>query len=451
MEGPEFLSGVIEGFYGRPWSFEQRATLLSRLRAFGFNTYVYAPKDDIKLRTHWRESYGERELGQLAALVQTCHDAGLRFVYSISPGLDVSYGDAADLAWLIGKVDQLLALGVHDVALLLDDIPDELGTDDRKRFDSLAAAQGHLAEALFEHLREVSPEGRKLLGPTIYCRRMADQHRVGWEYLRELGGLLGADVDVFWTGDEVVSESVDAASLADVSEALGRPPLLWDNLHADDYDLRSVYLGPYSGRSADLPAATRGILTNPNGPFQLNEVAFATLAAFLRDPDGYRPESALGNALAHWHSSFGLLGGDVLSTDELWLLAELFYLPWRCGPGVQAILDEAQAALSSAPDAGDGRLARVDGLAKDVHRLFERLAQLRDRELFYSLHGVALEARRESRVLADYLLHRAEHGAEARFGRPDQLPNTYRRGFAAAVHHMLPLSADGSLAVRAAT
>jgi hypothetical protein len=128
--------------------------------------------------------------------------------------------------------------------------------------------------------------------PTDYCRRMADASGDDWAYLRTLGAGLGPDVDVCWTGDEIVSERIDAASLADVAAALGRAPLIWDNLHANDYDLRRLYLGPLAGRSADLPAATAGFLTNPNTPFEVNEIAFATLAAYLADPAGYDPARA---------------------------------------------------------------------------------------------------------------------------------------------------------------
>jgi len=450
MPGPEFLSGVIEGFYGRPWSFEQRTGLLPRLRDLGFNTYVYAPKDDIKLRTRWREQYDGVEADRLSALVRACQEAGVRFVYAISPGLDVRYGEPADLAWLVGKVDRVLSFGVHDVALLFDDISHSLHPEDDARFGGLAAAQAHLAEWLFQHLRQVRPDGLRLVCPTIYCRRDADTRSDGWRYLHDLGQRLGDDVDVFWTGEDVVSEHLDAAAMADVRDALGRRPVLWDNLHADDYDVRSVYLGPYTGRAADLPSATRGIVTNPNGALVLNEVPFATLAAYLRDPEGYHPDSALRDALGRWRSSLDADDGSVITSDELWLLIDLFHLPWRCGPNVEARLEDAAALLEAPPDPDDPRLSRLEGFAKDVARLCQRLTELRDRELFYALHGVALEARRESRVLVDYLRHRAEHGASARYGRPDALPNTYRRGFAANVHELLPLDASGAIRPRGA-
>jgi hypothetical protein len=445
----DFLCGVIEGFYGRPWTHEQRLALLPRLRAWGMNTYLYGPKDDIKLRARWRERYAPTEAMRLEALVHACHGAGLRFVYAIAPGLDIRYGDAADVRRLLTKVDQLLDMGVRDVALLFDDIPHALDADAEARFGSIAAAQAHVAEALFDHVRQQRPRGLRLLCPTDYCGRMADAD--GWSYLRDLAQRLQPDVQVLWTGDEIVSERLDAASLARATDVLGRKPLLWDNLHANDYDLRRAYLGPFDGRAADLVDAATGVLTNPNGQFELNDVAFATLAAYARDPRAYRSDEALDAALAAWRPRFALDGGELLGERELRLLAELLYLPWRCGPQVEARLEDARSLLGDAPGAAGAPLERVRAFADEVERLLARLTELTDRDLLYALYGFVWEARSESRLLAGYLSHRARHGAEApRFGRPHPIPNTYRLGFAAAVQALLPLDDGGAVVPSAA-
>jgi hypothetical protein len=42
----EFLSGIIEGFYGRPWPFETRLAYADYLAQAGLNTCIYAPKAD---------------------------------------------------------------------------------------------------------------------------------------------------------------------------------------------------------------------------------------------------------------------------------------------------------------------------------------------------------------------------------------------------------------------
>ena len=60
------ISGVIEGFYGRPWTEAQRIEMMDWIAAAGMNLYVYAPKDDVKLRARWREPYTDAEMAALA-------------------------------------------------------------------------------------------------------------------------------------------------------------------------------------------------------------------------------------------------------------------------------------------------------------------------------------------------------------------------------------------------
>lgn len=38
--------GIIEGFYGIPWTFEERKSMINFLSDIGLNQYIYAPKDD---------------------------------------------------------------------------------------------------------------------------------------------------------------------------------------------------------------------------------------------------------------------------------------------------------------------------------------------------------------------------------------------------------------------
>ena len=54
------------------------------------------------------------------------------------------------------------------------------------------------------------------------------------------------------TGSKVISRELSADSLSEVRSVLQRPPLLWDNLHANDYDSRRVFLGPFKGRPPGL-------------------------------------------------------------------------------------------------------------------------------------------------------------------------------------------------------
>ena len=42
--GKEYILGVVEGFYGNPWTKDERLNLLKRMKEQNMNTYIYAPK-----------------------------------------------------------------------------------------------------------------------------------------------------------------------------------------------------------------------------------------------------------------------------------------------------------------------------------------------------------------------------------------------------------------------
>lgn len=47
------------------------------------------------------------------------------------------------------------------------------------------------------------------------------------------------------SGPKVVSHKISVESIVEVTSALKRPPVIWDNIHANDYDPQRLFLGPY--------------------------------------------------------------------------------------------------------------------------------------------------------------------------------------------------------------
>src|SRR5437867_8273905 len=171
----DFLAGVIEGFYGQPWTQTERFELFNWMAAWGLNTYFYAPKDDLNHRALWRDPYSTSQAQQLGDLVHACEQRNLRFIYALSPGLDIRYSSDGDLSHLKKRFEQMLALRCHDFALLFDDIPDRVETEDLQRWGSLASPQCHVANAMFRWVGERGVKGRFLFCPTAYCGRMAER------------------------------------------------------------------------------------------------------------------------------------------------------------------------------------------------------------------------------------------------------------------------------------
>lgn len=438
-----FLSGVVEGFYGRPWTQAQRFELLEWLSVWGLNTYVYAPKDDLKLRAAWRDLYNEAELKTLRDLSMRCTKKGVAFVYTLSPGLSICYSSGDDLQTLKQKVRQLLDLGVKHFSLLFDDIPSEMLKEDAARFGSFAEAQSYVTNELFTYVQRRT-EGLFLFCPTDYCARMATPSVTGSSYLKELGERLHPDTDIFWTGPEIVSETISVASIRELQTVLKRKPLIWDNLHANDYDLRRLYLGPFKGRPSALKSEVRGLLSNPNTEFEANFVPLKTLVRYVQE-DSYEPRRAYREALKAWLPRFKVQGEGQVTLGELELLGDLCYLFCEHGARAEAILQEAETMLRTPPGRWGGSLDRVGEATLEVQALSRKLVSLENRDLLYAVHAYLWEIEHELRYLGHYLSWVKEGKPGGRFAQPGWVANTFRGGFAAAAGRLLPMTARGEL------
>ena len=82
-------AGVIEGFYGPPWTRAEREQLLDWMARFGLTTYLHAPKDDPHHRAVWRRPLPPAAVADLADLVDACRRRGIAFVWAIHPALDI--------------------------------------------------------------------------------------------------------------------------------------------------------------------------------------------------------------------------------------------------------------------------------------------------------------------------------------------------------------------------
>ncbi|AZI44709.1 hypothetical protein EHF33_17600 (plasmid) [Deinococcus psychrotolerans] len=403
------LLGVIEGFYGRPWTAFQRSRLLGWMQGWGMNTYLYAPKDDLYHRARWREAYPEAERLSLGELVEAAQQRGVDFVYALAPGLDLNWQDEADRAALLEKVDSVVALGVRDFALLFDDIPNQA---DRA---AQAAEQVDITHTLRRHLRAQGIDGLLLFCPTEYCGEMAQPSVAESPYLRGVARL-DSGTEVLWTGPLIVSPQISAESVREVAQVLGRKPLIWDNLHVSDYTIHRLHLGPYGGRPLELRGEVSGILSNPNTPFEPNFAGLHSLADYAAGDVEWNAEESGERALKAWLPEFG--PGAELS--DLHLLADTLFLPHRLGPRAEALL---RAAEQLALDSGQAdALAQLQAGRAAYHRLLSALEKGSNRELLFDLHPYLVDLNEElTRLIRDAAADNTASARPYRGGLADKL------------------------------
>src|SRR5579859_2299870 len=114
--------GIIEGYYGRPWSWVTRQDQVRFLADHGYGFYIYAPKADLFLRERWREDHPADMTQQLRALAYVCADIGVRFGVGLSP-FEIYRDFSADAqAALTRKLAFLDEIGVDYLGILFDDM-----------------------------------------------------------------------------------------------------------------------------------------------------------------------------------------------------------------------------------------------------------------------------------------------------------------------------------------
>lgn len=439
-EPADFLSGVIEGFYGKPWTAAERVALFDWIAGWGLNTYFYAPKDDLHHRALWREPYAPADASDLADMIDACRRRQIRFVYALSPGLDIRYSDGAEIDRIRGRFEQLQALGGRHFSLLFDDIPGELPAEDAARWGSLAAAQCHVANSVFQWTRERTPGSRFIFCPTAYCGRMAAQDLGGAGYLETVGRELLPGIDIFWTGPNIVSREITAGHVQELAGVLKRKPLIWDNLHANDYDGRRFFCGPYSGRRLDLRQHVAGILSNPNNELPLNFVPLRSLAAFADAQDAWEPRASYLAAIRDWLPSFATVGAPV-ALDDLILFCDCFYLPHEDGLEAIAFYECASRLVAGEPRPEDP--ARFSEQVKRLRGMCDRITELRYRPIFHALSRRIWELREGLDLLERYVAFRStprDQGPAAEF----KLPAPRHPGIVARLHQLVVQHAGGA-------
>lgn len=281
--------GVVEGFYGTPWSHDTRLSILDHMGRYKMNSYVYGPKDDPYHNVpDWRKPYPANEGAKIRELCARAERNHINFIWAIHPGGDIKW-NREDFDLLLAKFEAMYDLGVRQFAVFFDDIQGE-GTDSHK--------QAELLNSLNREFVRKKPDVKHLIVcPTDYTQAWANASEQG--QLAIYGRELDKDIEVFWTGAEVCSDVV-RPDREFVNSRIKRPSLTWWNFPVSDYCRENLQLGPSYTLDVTLTGADMsGILTNPMEHGEASKAAMYSVADYGWNPAAY-------NALDSWHRSMAV-------------------------------------------------------------------------------------------------------------------------------------------------
>jgi hyaluronoglucosaminidase len=281
--------GLIEGFFGRPWSWDARRESVTALAPHGYRFYLYAPKGDLFLRERWQEPYPDDEMERIAHFARHCRAEGVRFGIGLSPfelHLRPEDGWQSVLGRKLAELDQLRP---DDLAILFDDM--------RGDIPELASRQA----AIVHFAAERSSASRIVCCPSYYSDDPILDIVFGERppaYLDDLGRMLDGAIEIMWTGEEVCSREYSVGHLTRVTGQLRRKPFLWDNYPVNDGARMSqhLHLRAFTGRSAaagnHLAAHGINLALQP----VLSRIPALTLAESYAAGDGYEYGGAFERA-----------------------------------------------------------------------------------------------------------------------------------------------------------
>lgn len=307
-----YLSGIVEGFYGRQWSWSSRRLYADFLQQQQLNTYLYCPKGDQYLRKAWRENWPAAAEAELRATARHFCDRKLNWGVGLSPyALYRDYGlqEKSELREKVARIDDL---GGNLLAVLFDDMPGDCPDLAKRQAEIITDV---VAWTAAQHV---------LVCPTYYSYDPVLEQYFGARpehYWQDLGGALPAEVGVFWTGNKVCSDTITCADISSITQQLGRAPLLWDNYPVNDGEKAAdfLHLQPLPGRELMLGQQLTGHLCNPMNQASLSRYPLSGLghiqgAAAQSLEDLYGAE--LGQCLAEDMAIFEQRGLAAIGEEE---------------------------------------------------------------------------------------------------------------------------------------
>ena len=346
--------GFIEGYYGNPWSNEDRADLMTFGGDYKLNQYIYAPKDDPKHNSHWRELYTDEELEGISMAAEAGNRSKCYYVYALHPFMsnafrfnsDEVYNE--DLNIVKTKFEQLMDAGIRQFAILADDASMPYGGD-----ASYIRLMTDLTNWLIE--KQATVEG--LRTDMVFCPANYYGNGTGVTGLRGMP----ESVKIIQTGGQVFG-STNSTFLNNFYNSMSRSPYMWINWPCSDQTKDGLIMGGATRfliPGAD-PEKIAGIVLNPMQQSEPSKHGILANADYAWNI--WESESDYEKV---WHDSFNYMDhGTIYDTEASIALRELGKHMINSNTGIPESVELAPKLNDFMSDlrAGNDIIAKADDL-----------------------------------------------------------------------------------------
>lgn len=351
--------GIIEGYYGVPYTADVTKDLFRFMARYKMNTYMYGAKSDPYHSRFWAEPYPssitaeEKHLGYLSQdmlrdIVSVAHATKVNFIWAIHPG--TAFVDAArpeTIDQIMQKFESMYRLGVRQFGVFVDDVgvPSDAPTL-KLGADRLSALQ-HRIDSRWNRYGAAPADTVK---PLHYVPQL---YAYSWTSTRQAETFFKAlshtpqKVNVYITGANVWSVP-NNRDLQFIRKSLGRDASWWWNYPCNDNDVTKLFpmdmyanfhdethIANFARLDAELQG-TNTLIINPMQQGEVSKIALFSVADYTWNQDGFDNHRS-------WEASLSaVVGRD--KADALRLLAP--YLRYFDADALQSMVDNYKRSVA---------------------------------------------------------------------------------------------------------
>lgn len=245
--------GIIEGYYGVPYSMEVTADLFRFMARYKLNTYMYGAKSDPYHSRYWDKPYptklndtqkrfGLMTQDMMKYLCNVANECKVNFIWSIHPGASFTDPKSEDvLDRIMSKLEKMYDLGVRQFGVFVDDVgvPSnpvilKQGAERLTQLQNMIDKKWNTPDAKREDM--VKP---LQYVPQLYAYSWVkpEQARAFWESLRPVP----EKVNIYTTGKNVWSVP-NSKDISVLKEYLGKDLSWWWNYPCNDVDVTKIFV-----------------------------------------------------------------------------------------------------------------------------------------------------------------------------------------------------------------
>lgn len=385
--------GVVEGYYGYPYSFDVKKDLMRFFKRFKMNTYLYGAKSDPYHSGFWRDAYPEtisavqekngwlsqQMIKDLSALSL---ETKVNFIWAIHPnsGKAVKYNSVESTRKAVddvmGKFDKMHSLGVRQFAVFLDDAGWDFNDVDNYR-DFLVNLQKDLENKYNKNYTNASDTVMPIhYVPHVYAINFASKQ--GLKTYFDAIAQTPSNIVVYTTGSGVWS-SVKNEDFVTMKNLMKRPVALWWNYPCNDNKDGRIYTADMYSTLTEmgLPIPDKnvpsclGLVSNPMQQGTVAKICLFGVADYSWNTNAF-------DTKANWHAAFPAIIGKDLAPLYNYLAK---YLRYQDPEELGELIKQVEQA---APREGSGYISfRGAAAAGQLHNTLVALRDSVDKMMAY--------------------------------------------------------------------